>query len=314
MKYFFLLPGIIPLILSCKTNPDSNRNYVGETKVHKLHLNPPIGSKYHYDIINETDFKVEVDNKKTSNENKTSIGVNYEINKDSAGNFELNTKYDKIYIYSKSGDVESEVDADNSSFSLNPVEKMLGPLKTANITATVSPTGELKSSSGYQVIANKILQEFKQTDEATRNTIEKQWNKLVEEKIVKNNMDELFKIFPDSAVHIGDEWKLTSHQNSDVNLLIKTVYNLKDINNDVAIIQSEGEISSDSSSTSLLGYNNVSSNLKGKQQALYEVETKTGMLISGKIKTKIKGELDVMGREIPVTIETSIKINGRRLN
>jgi hypothetical protein len=314
MKYFFPLFGIILLMAFCKTNPDSNRNYAGETKVHKLHLNPPIGSKYHYDIINETDFKVEVDNKKTSNENKTSIGVNYEINKDSAGNFVLNTNYDKIHIYSKNGDVESEVDADNSSFSLNPVEKMLGPLKAANITATVSPTGELKSSSGYQQIAGKILDEFKQTDEATRAAIEKQWNKLVEEKIVKNNMDEFFKIFPDSAVRIGDEWKLTSHQNSDVNLLIKTVYKLKDINNDMAIIQSEGEISSDSSSTSLLGYNNVSSNLKGKQQALYEVETKTGMLISGKIKTKIKGELDVMGREIPVTIETSIKINGQRLN
>jgi hypothetical protein len=89
---------------------------------------------------------------------------------------------------------------------------------------------------------------------------------------------------------------------------------LQDINNDIAIIESEGEITSDSSSINLEGYNNVSSKLKGKQQALYEIETKTGMLISGKIKAKIKGELELMGREVPVTIETLIKINGRRLN
>jgi len=38
------------------------------------------------------------------------------------------------------------------------------------------------------------------------------------------------------------------------------------------------------------------------------------MLISAKIKAKIKGELDVLGREVPVTIETSVKINGKKLN
>ena len=313
MKNYFCFLVIIFFLASCKINPDSNRNYADETKIYKLHLSPAPGSKYHYDITNETEFKVEIEDKKITNESKTDVGINYEINKDSADNFVFNTNYDKIHLYSKNGDVESDIDADNAGFSVNPAEKMLGSLRTANIIVTLSPTGEVKSSTGYQEIGGKFLEGFKQTGEATRDAIEKKWNKLVEEKIVKNNMDELFKIFPDSAVHVGDTWKLTSHQSGEINLIVKTIYKLKAINNDMAIIESEGEITSDTSPANVLGYNNVTSDLKGTQQAQYEVETKTGMLISGKTKARIKGKLNVMDKEVPITIETSVKINGKKI-
>jgi hypothetical protein len=312
MKYF-IPPAIILLMASCKANPDSNRNYADETKIYKLHLNPAPGSKYHYDIVNETEFKLEVDDKNIANGNETTVGVLYDFDKDSAGNFVLHTKYDKILVYTKNGDEEAELDADKAGFSLNPMEKMLGTLKSADITVTISPTGELKSSTGYKEIADKMLEEFKQTDEATRAAVQKQWDKIVGEKVVKTNLDELFRIFPDSAVRIGDEWKMTSNQSGEVNLIVKTIYKLKDINDDIAIIESEGEITSDNSSTSLMGFNAASSNLEGKQHAQYELDTKTGMLIRGRLKTKIKGEVDAMGREVPVTIETSVKINGKKL-
>ena len=89
------------------------------------------------------------------------------------------------------------MDADNAAVSINPMEKMLAPLKAADIVAIVSPMGEVKSSSGFKQIVSKMLEQFPQTDEASRTIIEKQWNKLVEEKIVRNNVDELFRIFPD---------------------------------------------------------------------------------------------------------------------
>jgi len=32
-------------------------------------------------------------------------------------------------------------------------------------------------------------------------------DKAIGEGIVKKNVDQLFKMFPDSAVHVGDKWK-----------------------------------------------------------------------------------------------------------
>ena len=54
--------------------------------------------------------------------------------------------------------------------------------------------------------------------------------------MVRKNMDDLFRIFPDSAIHIGDSWKLT---NQNAGLMAKNIFRLKAINDDVAVIQSE---------------------------------------------------------------------------
>ena len=57
-------------------------------------------------------------------------------------------KYDKIHLYTKKGDTETDLDADNAGLTADPTEKMLGILKSANILATVGPMGAVKSASG----------------------------------------------------------------------------------------------------------------------------------------------------------------------
>ena len=302
--------AVLLFLSSCKISPDSNRNYAEEKQLYKLFLNPAEGSKYHYDIRNETVLTVELDGKSIINKNVTTVGINYEIHKDTAGNFILHSTYDNIRLHSQAGDEKTDIDADNASFSVNPVEKLLASLKAAHIFLTISPSGELKASTGYEEIANKVVNDFVANGQmATRIELEK----LIRQKVVDKNADEIFKIFPDSAVHIGDEWKLTRSEISDVNLIVKTVYKLKELNNSLAIIDAEGQITSDSTSANFLGYENAASNLKGKQQARYSIETKSGMLYSGKIKASIKGELNLLGRLVDITISRSVDIQGRRV-
>src|SRR6266498_2061515 len=114
MKKHFSMVFLIFFIISCKINPDSNRNYASKNKIYKIQLTPAIGSKYYYEITNQSKLELEVDGKKVSNLNKTNLGVNYGIIKDSSGNILLTTSYDKIHIYSKNGDNETDIDADNA--------------------------------------------------------------------------------------------------------------------------------------------------------------------------------------------------------
>ncbi len=125
-------------------------------------------------------------------------------------------------------------------------------------------------------------------------------------------MDQLFKIFPDSSIHLHDTWKLNSTEGGEIPMNIKTIYTLKAINNDIAIVSSEGIIKSDKSSNSVMGYTQVAANLKGEQKDEFEIEAKTGMLISSRITATIKGNLQVMGRGIHITIKSSIKMSGKK--
>src|SRR5438477_11905269 len=314
MRNFYWGLAVIIVFVSCKTTPNSDRDYADRSKTYKLRLNPSPGSTYYYDIGNQSEIKIKVEDKEITSVNKSDAGVSYEITPESSGNFQLAITYSKLHLYSKNGDNETDIDADNAAATLNPVEKMIRALKEARVSATVSPTGEITNLNGYKEVGDKIMSALNVSDICTKNMVTSQWEKTVGDGLIESNMEELFRLFPDSAVHIGDTWKLTTKQEGQIGLNVKNIYRLKAINDNIAIIQADGVITADNMSTEIMGYSNVSADLKGKQQAEYEMETKTGMLISCKMNAKIEGHINMMDREIPVVIETSLKINGKKIN
>ena len=299
---------------SCKIRPSSERHYAdgNPDKEYKLRLNPAAGSKYYFTIISGSEFRMEVDGKKVDKQNKSTIGVSYAIDKDSAGNFRLSMVYDKIHFYSKNKDGETDLDAGDSA-SLDPVEKLMGILKGATIQSVVSPQGDIRSIKGYDELKSKLLASFNPNDRYSRAIAEKQWEERIKEGLIKKNMEQLFKIFPDSAVHVGDKWQLSSVQKDEINLNIKNSYTLKDIHDGVALINSEGIITSDNATGTTMGYE-FTADIKGKQEGEFEMETATGMLLSSKISSDIEGEMSMMGRTIPITIRSTMKMEGKKVN
>ena len=96
-------------------------------------------------------------------------------------------------------------------------------------------------------------------------------------------------------------------------MLVKNSYTLKSINNHIALIEARGIITSENiAATSTFLPGGATTDLKGEQQAEFEMETQTGMLINCRIKAKVEGTIHVLGREVPITIETSAKIKGER--
>ncbi len=51
------------------------------------------------------------------------------------------------------------------------------------------------------------------------------------------------------------------------------------------------------------------SDLKGEQEGEYRMDIKTGMLKSCEVHSKVKGQIQAMGRDIPVTIIAKTNIN-----
>lgn len=314
MKQCYCVFWILVLIISCKLQPDSDRSYdkYDETKVYKLQLSPAPGSVYTYEMINESETEMEVEGEEISNTNKSEVRLNYAVATDSTGNYVFTTTYDKIRLNTENGDTKTEADADNAMVTIDPVEKMLGILKSARIVATITPKGEMKNVSGYKELEDKLMAGFSATDDHSKSMLKAQWEKVIEEGVVKNTMDQFLKIFPDSAIHIGDTWKLNSTQGGELPMQIKNTYILKAINNDIAVISSEGIMTSNQVSNSVVGYTSVSANLKGEQKGEFEIETKTGMLINCRVAAKIKGTLQIMGKDIPISITNTIKVDGRK--
>lgn len=318
MKKKLIYFAILLFIVACNLKPGSNGksdNY-DSAKTYKLQVNPVPGSHYHYDITNETTMNLEVDGKEIDNINKAEAGINYKISRDSNNGLLFTLQFDKIHLYSKSGDKIKEMDADHSELSSDPGIKLLKILKETTFQSTLNLNGEVKILSGFKDIGDKIIAAFPATDEATRTAIETTWNKTIGEKFVTQNTSQLFQFLPDTSVHGGSTWNDTSSISGDLPIAVNNVFTLKAINDDISIIECSGIISNTNSNSQMningIG-NNVTSNLKGEQQIEYEIETKSGMLIRSRNKTSVTGSIQTMGREIPIKIKISVKIDGKKL-
>jgi len=311
MKKYLLITVLALLALSCKLQPDSDRSY-DKDKVYKLRLMPASGSVYKYELTNETKMSIEAEGKEAETLNSSSVELLNSVATDSSGDYMFTTTYDQIRIYTKNGDTETNMDADNAMVTIDPVERMLGILKSASLTARVNPKGEVKIVSGYKELEEKLLASFDPGDHYGKTMAKAQWEKTVGERMVKNTMEQLFKIFPDSAIHVRDTWKIDSRQEGELPMNIKNIYTLKAINDDVTIISSEGIMTSDKQVNSVMGYNGVSAQLEGKQEGEFQIETKTGILLNSRITAGIDGKLLVMGREVPVSIKSSIKMTQKK--
>jgi hypothetical protein len=308
-----LTATMIFFLTACKVFPGNGEHYESydPSKSYKLVLAPDSGAKYSFTVNNETSIKTDYEDKKTENVNRTTNAVSYLIGKDSVGNFLFHITYDSVHIYTKNKDTENDLDMANAQTSLDFVEKMLGILKSANITAIISPKGEVKQVNGYDEMTAKIMAAFSGADNRTKDLAMQKWRQMIDQGIIKKNMEQLFTIFPDSAIKIGAQWKLTSHQNSDIGINLKSIYTLKEMNSHFTLIESEGKMLSDTNVVDVMGYN-VMAKLQGSQESEYQLETSTGMLISSSVKAHFEGTLEVLGKEVPIDIQTSVIIEGKK--
>jgi len=145
-----------------------------------------------------------VDGKKIDNKNRSQMEIAYTIGRDSLGDIVLSTVYNKIHLYTKNGGTEQEEDADKAGESTDPVEKMLGILKGAKLRAVVSSTGEVRSIKGDEEIKNKLMGEFSPGDTYGKTIASKQWDQQVKQGLLRNNMEQLFKIFPEDGGEKGE--------------------------------------------------------------------------------------------------------------
>lgn len=286
-------------------------NATSESSLNKVSISLASGASYRYTISNESATELEANGKTVNTLHKSAIGITYDVQQDSAGNYVLRFHYDKIHLYTKTGDNETELDAANAAATLDPTEKMLGLLKEANITATISPSGNVIAISGYKELGEKILTGIN-ADATSRSMAKTQWEKVIGDGMVKKSIEQLFSVLPDGAMRIGDTWQKKARQKGEIDMNVTSTFTLKDIEDGIASIESEGEMTSDKGEAHVMGYL-VASDLQGDQQGEYEVETNTGMVLKNTTTSKLKGTLQVMGKEIPVTIKTTLTMLGKKI-
>lgn len=299
-------------VISCNLPKGETSTSNSEKNTFFLKFNPQSGTAYHYNVENKTEMVMEMDDKEIEKLSELAVGMTYRINKDSLNNYLFEMAYDKVQLTTKSDGVETVSNAEKANFSSSGIDHMLGALKESKLVVSVTPGRDINIVSGYEELSKRLMSNLDTTSAYAKQVAQQKIDEVIKGGLVQKNLDQLFKLFPDSAMRIGSKWKIDSKQHDDFNLNISTFYTLNDINDGVAFISSKSTIISDEKPLAVMG-NRIVPDLKGEQEGVYQVESSTCMLLNASISSSVKGNIQMGESTIPVSIKLKVNIKGKKL-
>jgi hypothetical protein len=311
MRLSFYIIGLLVFIVSCNNKP---KQHAPTDKVYHLGFHVPTvdTSQYYYTITNKTQTDIEANGKIIHSTNTTTTGLLYTLVKDKSDTIQLTITYKSLQAYSNKDGVEKNMDAANAANSINPVEKLLGSLIGASVYVRLSPKGKVLAITGNEALKNKLLQSLNMTDTYMQAAVQQQLSQILGENFVTANLEQTINVLPDSALYVGDSWQTNSKQQGQMALALTNTYTLDAVENGRAKLSLVSTVNSDSSTNKIMGYD-VASTLKGKQKGHFEIDQATGLVMNSTNTSTIDGSIQLMGKDIPITITTNKTLVGKKL-
>lgn len=308
MRTYFISPFLclLPFLFSCKDNGHHDAG-----KKYQFALNPAAGAKYYFNINTETVSKVSVNGKEVETNNLSEVGLIYEVVSNTPDSIQIKITYDQLKFNLKSKDGEKEIDAANSGHTLNDQEKQLAAIKGASMNITLNKKGDVLQVAGSKEIADKLISTLHATSAASQAQIREQFNKFIGEDFVKNNLASQFKLFPDTAVSVGNSWEMKNIASDEIGADGVTRYVFDDLDGTSAAVTCVATINTDNKTT-IMG-SEVAASMNGKQEGRFETDINTGLLMKGETTTSMEGSFQMMGKDIPVSIKMKKNITGKKL-
>src|SRR6266496_3101978 len=192
------------------------------------------------------------------------------------------------------------------------VEKMLGSLKGNSIFVVINDKGSVISIDGYKEITDKIMSFIDVNNETEKNKVQAQISGLLGEGFIKNNLEQSFNIFPDSALYAGDSWTKRDTESTELKLNLTTAYTLESVKDSIAEIKSASEINNVNTAADLMGYS-ATVNFKGTEKGTIKIDLRTGLLLNQKSTINVKGTVELNATKVPVIIKMTREIVARKL-
>lgn len=269
-------------------------------------------AQYYYAISSSVKSRYQVNDKKMESTGTSDLGLVFRMAKDSGDGIVVSITYDKLHVIMDNGSEHKDITARKGDSTADPVERMLGNILGSVLTLTLDKGGNIRKVSGTKELAQKILGAMGGADPAVRTTVEGQLGRLAGEAFVRSTLQQVFKLVPDSVQYVGDTW--THTQESDgLKLSIATTYTLKDVDGHVASIVGSSDIRDEGDEPVLFMDQSFPATISGEQESHFRVDLPSGLALEGQAKLSLKGTLQVLGKEVPIQIESQKKIEGKRM-
>jgi hypothetical protein len=269
-----------------------------------LRFNLEKGKEYDYDIIWDMDQQV------MGNETKISIAGLYslKVTDDNGTEKTITATYRRFIMNMKMMGMEIDVDTDKPSPPLTKEEMEKNPMGIMNrifagitgkpFVMKADQEGNILAVTGFQEMLRSMVDSlaFNETIRAQMMaSLKDQFN----EQSVKDQFSQVFTIFPDKEVAVGDSWEKRFSTGGKTPANYKTNYTVTVREGDSVTLASKTTIEPAGGT--------VVTEVKGTQTGTIQIDSKSGLMVNGDFDQK----LEVMTNGVKVDMAGKGKIKGK---
>jgi hypothetical protein len=261
------------------------------------------GKTYDYGIVWDMDQKI------SNQDTKISLGGIYsvEVKEEKEGIKNLTGMYKSFRLYMKMAGLEMDINSEKPAEAVgeedakkNPAEmmsKIFSAIVGKSFNMQVNEEGNVLSVSGFDEIVNGLVDSVSANENMKmqiRASLKDQFN----EQAVKDQFAQIFTIFPNKKVKVGDSWEKHFQVGGKMPAKFSTAYTVKHVEGNQVTLSAKSNISS-------AGEGEIQVN--GDQTGTLLVNGETGLVLNAEFDQSI--DTKVQGFDVKITGKG--KINGK---
>lgn len=297
--------------------PQGNSSYMqnsgsGGSKV-MLKLNLKSGSEYNLKMFTEQKISQTIMKEKQVTVQNIGVSYTYKVESvDGDGSMNLKVIYNSFLQDVQSAAGRMTYNSTNPKDKDNPFAKIYESLINKSFSLKLTPQGNVSNISGVDALLKSIIKNLKLPNAQSADMAEKSLREQFGDKAVRESMQNMMSIYPQSPVSPGDSWSKSYSTSKIFPANFDTKWTLKEIKDGRAIVIVSSKIKGMPPKKSENGMPVPKYNISGDQNGILELDVATGWVSKAKINQKLGGKVELDKTEqteavsIPITIESVI--------
>jgi len=207
-----------------------------------------------------------------------------------------------------------EYDSANPTETEHPMVKGFAALAGQSYTMVVSTTGEVKKVEGMKEIMDRMIESLDLPEEQRKEAIRGQFENMFGDQAAVEMMGQMFVMFPDRPVGVGDSWSKTITMTKGMPMTVEHDWTLKERKDGVAVLAAESVIKSNPDAGPIdMGPMKITMDIAGEQSGTAELDESTGWIVGGRMTYRVSGDQKIEGgpaeeasETIPLSMEATI--------
>jgi hypothetical protein len=225
------------------------------------------------------------------------------------GAMTVETTYDSVAFRQKGRAGVVEYDSANPPKQMSPVTKAFSVLPGLSFRMTLTPAGAVTAVEGVDEMLAEVVRRLSLPEGPERVSVQRVLTEQFGESAMKQNMQNLFALYPPRPVAVGESWERKVVVNRGFPLVIDGGYTLKSRAGGVAEIEVKAKLSPNADAGPVeLGTGKMSYELAGEQHGTAKVEEATGWTRSLETTQDVAGTIHFQtGANSETTVPIKVK-------